>query len=148
MAEDVTETDDLPQEPEIPTVQFMIVSVGERRYALPSRDVQEIVQGEKIHELPFVPPYIEGLINFRGIPCTVVNPLAMVEKSARAVADGVFLVIKRTDDHFCLHITTADTLIDVPETEAENKTIVWNDSEILTLNTDIIEETLQKDLEC
>ncbi len=134
-------------EAEVPTEQFMVVTVQDRHYALPADCVQEIVLNEKVYALPFVPPYIEGLINSRGTLYTVLNPIALFERRPCALSGGQFLLVKRSDDRFCLHITNAETLVAVPETDARGKTILWQGKKIANIDCNTIEKTLQKDLE-
>ena len=56
---------------------YLIFSVGKESFAIKTLLVQEIMHSAKIHPLPFVPDYIEGVVNCHGVPFTVVNTLKM-----------------------------------------------------------------------
>lgn len=133
---------------EIPLVQVMAVDAGKFRYAIASASVQEIMTGEKIHPLPFVPRYIEGVLNCRGEAWTVLNPVLLIDGADEEIQGNQFLLIKRSDDRFCLHISTAETFFSVPETELAMENITFKSHKIRLISPDAIEERLLKDLEC
>jgi purine-binding chemotaxis protein CheW len=53
--------------------KFIFFRIGEVLYALPAEDVQEIMLNLPIHYLPFLPPYVRGLVNRLGEPVAVVD---------------------------------------------------------------------------
>ena len=63
------------QEVEKKTTVWLIFSIAGKKYAMRSADVLEIIRDVPIYKLPFMPAYIEGVINRRGDPFTVINPL-------------------------------------------------------------------------
>ncbi len=65
-----------------PSVKFLVVRVDRTRYALPADQVREIVVGATRHYIPFVPPYIRGLINRHGEPYAVFDLRVRFEKEA------------------------------------------------------------------
>jgi chemotaxis signal transduction protein len=65
-----------------PSVKFLVVRVDQTRYALPADQVREIVVGAARHYIPFVPPYIRGLINRHGEPYAVFDLRVRFEKEA------------------------------------------------------------------
>ena len=42
---------------------YLIFTIHNRLYAIKNTNVQEIMHSAKIHPLPFVPDYIEGMVN-------------------------------------------------------------------------------------
>jgi len=52
---------------------MLLFSVGEERYAIQSHHVVEIVPKVHLKEIPHVPPYIMGMLNFRGEPVPIVD---------------------------------------------------------------------------
>jgi len=42
---------------------YLIFSVQKTLYSIKTSNVQEIMHSAKIHPLPFVPEYIEGVVN-------------------------------------------------------------------------------------
>lgn len=71
-----------------------------------SADVLEIIRDVSVYRLPFMPPYIEGVLNRRGDPFTVVNPLALIGvENTTPPSEPLFLILKRVDDQLSLHIS-------------------------------------------
>ena len=56
---------------------YLIFSIHSKRYALKSTMIQEIMYDMRIHVIPFTPDYIEGVLNCRGVPYTVINVLKL-----------------------------------------------------------------------
>jgi len=63
----------LEETSEQPPSKLIFFRIGEASYALPAEDVQEIMLGLTIHYLPFLPPFVRGLINRLGEPVTVID---------------------------------------------------------------------------
>ena len=66
-----------PQADDTTVSSYLIFSIGKQRFAFKSSLIQEIMYGSKIHHLPFVPDYVEGVLNCRGNPYTVINSLKL-----------------------------------------------------------------------
>ena len=129
------------------TTTYLIFSVHSHRYALPSPLIQEIMQDVTVHFLPFVPSYIEGIINCHGKPYTVINHLAMFDiEDDTEISEQTFLVLKRSDDQFCLHVSNIDLFYEPEEDDVLENSIMYKNKEIEIFNADKIEETLRKDL--
>ncbi len=148
MADAAAEEDSSLQNEE-PCVNFMIVTALDVQYAVRSDLVQEIMSGAKVHSLPLVPPYIEGVLNCRGEAWTVLNPLCLFEDREKKPKEAHYLLFKYPSDRFCLHISTAETFFPVPETELEATPdkILYKKKKLRIINPDTIEEKLQSDLE-
>ena len=139
-------------------ITWLIFAILDRKYAIRSSAVDEIIHDVKIYKLPFLPSYVEGVMNRRGEPFTVLNPVAMIdEESNEKVDSSLFLVLKRTDDKLSLHIsdilffceTEGDDLHLIPNLDEERVimgTIDYNHEEIPVLNPDSFEILLRKDL--
>ncbi|MBO5607591.1 MAG: chemotaxis protein CheW [Treponema sp.] len=135
------------------TISFLIFSVNNHRLGIEISLVQEIVRDTKVHFLPFVPSYIEGLINYSGKPYTVVNPVVL-EKNPHGplieISSPTFLLFKREDDHFCLHISMVEIFYEVQKEDLEDEDwedeIEYRGEKIPLIKPDEIEELLKHDL--
>ena len=58
---------------------WLIFLISEKKYAVRSSDVVEIISDLPVYKLPFMPKYIEGVLNRRGDPFTVVNPNPIID---------------------------------------------------------------------
>lgn len=125
---------------------YLIFTIHKRLYAIKNTNVQEIMHSAKIHPLPFVPDYIEGMVNCRGLPYTVVNLLKIEKEENCEITEPTVLVFRRDDDQFALHISGIELFF---EPEAEDITaegIKYKSRIIPFFDIDAIENTLCQDL--
>lgn len=139
-------------------ITWLIFSMCGKKYAIKSCEVVEIIRDMTVYKLPFLPSYIEGVINRRGDPFTVLNPLAIIDADNKDTPEQpLFIILKRTDDQLSLHIsdillfheTEATDLHIIPNDEEDSfflGTIEYNREEIPALNPDSFEHLLRKDL--
>ena len=135
------------------TISFLIFSVNNKKLAIDISLVQEIVRDSKVHFLPFVPEYIEGIINYAGKPYTVVNPVVLNDDDDKTLVDvdnPTFLLFKRDDDQFCLHISMVEVFYEVLKEDLEDEDweneITYKGKQIPLLKPDKIEERWRRDL--
>ena len=140
-----------------PKTSWLIFSICGKKYAVRSCEVREIIRDLTIYKLPFLPSYIEGVINRRGDPFTVINPLPMIEgQNDSSPKEPLFLLLKRDDDQISLHISDILFFHDVEDSElhgiANNDddiflgTFDYKGEEIPALNTESFEVILRKDM--
>lgn len=55
-------------------VKFLLFRCGETEYAIASSLVREIVSQLPVYPVPFVPPWVRGLLNRHGEPFVVLDP--------------------------------------------------------------------------
>ena len=125
---------------------YLIFSIHDHRYALKSANIQEIMYGAKVHKLPFVPDYIEGLINCRGNPYTVINTLKMDKEENPEIKEKVFLLFKRDDDQFSIHISIIEVFFEPEEDAVHDDKVKYKTKFIPLFNSDRIEDTMCMDL--
>lgn len=93
--------------------KFLIFTVGEHLYALYADEVREIIGGNPVFYLPFVPAYVRGLINRHGDPHTVFDVHALLEQE-QTEADS-FLILKLEEDKVAILISEILEIVKVPE---------------------------------
>lgn len=127
---------------------YLIFSVHKQRYALKSNFIQEIMYDSKIHSIPFTPDYIEGVLNCRGTPYTVINILKMEreEEEDPEINEKVFLLFKRDDDQFCIHISNIEVFFEPEEEDIFKDKIKYKLKYIPLFDADKIEITMLRDL--
>ena len=128
------------------TETFLVFSVHQNQYAIKTALVQELVHSAKIHPLPFVPDYIEGVVNCHGVPYTVVNALKLDGETDREIEGGTVLVLKRDDDQFALHISNIEVFFEPEEDDIKPNGIRYKKQLIPFFDTDYIEAVLLRDL--
>ena len=125
---------------------YLIFSLKGHQYAFKSSLIQEIVYGAKIHTIPFTPDYIEGILNCRGNPFAVINVLKMDNEEDSDIEEKVFLLFKRDDDNFCIHISNIEVFFEPEEDDIYEDKVKYKFKFIPIFDADRIEETLCKDL--
>lgn len=139
-------------------VTWLIFSIAKKKYAVRSGDVLEIIRDVSVYKLPFMPSYIEGVLNRRGDPYAVINPQVLInEDDETPPQEPLFLILKRDDDQISIHISDIllfaeleeGNLNQIPEKNDEEfflGTISYGGEEIPVLNTNAFEILIRKDL--
>lgn len=65
--------DSMVQKAEKKILTWLVFTAGEETYAIDSSEVREIVRNNEIYPIPFVPPYVKGVLNCYGDPFAVVD---------------------------------------------------------------------------
>lgn len=73
-------------------LKYIVFRIGDKPYALPAEDVQEIMLDMTIHYLPFLPDFIRGLVNRLGEPYTLVDLQSLFTR--HPLEGRVFLILK------------------------------------------------------
>ncbi len=146
------------QEAEKTTTIWLIFSIVQKKYAMRSADVLEIVRDVAVYKLPFMPAYIEGVINRRGDPFTVINPLSVFGASeTKPPEEPLFLILKRDDDQLSVHISDILQFTEMAESDLNlipNNgeegfflgTLSYGHEEVPVINPNAFELLIRKDL--
>ena len=137
---------------------WLFFSIGERKYAVRSSDVLEIIRDVAVYRLPFMPAYSEGVLNRRGDPFTVINPRSLIGDTVTTPPEEpLFLILKRDDDQLSLHISDILFFADMEEGDlnlipGSNEegyflgTLGYGGEEVPALNPNAFELLIRKDL--
>ncbi|MBR1722819.1 MAG: chemotaxis protein CheW [Treponema sp.] len=139
-------------------VTWLIFSIVGKKYAVRSSDVLEIIRDVAVYKLPFMPSYIEGVLNRRGDPFTVINPRVLIsDDDTTPPEEPLFLIFKRDDDQISLHISDILFFTEmedgdmnlIPGNNEEGYflgTLGYSGEEIPALNPNAFELLIRKDL--
>jgi len=125
---------------------YLIFSVGKKFFSIQTLLVKEILHSAKIHPLPFVPDYIEGVVNCHGTPFTVVNPLKILDSEEKEIEGGTVLLFKREDDNFAIHISNIEVFFEVEEQDILDDGIRYKRNVIPFFDANSVEERMINDL--
>ena len=75
---------------------------GKNLYAIPAENVREILRDATVFPLPFVPSYINGVLNRYGDPYVVIDSAVMEGKEAQ---QSFLFIVLNDESHTCLRIT-------------------------------------------
>jgi len=99
--------------PKAATEKYLIFTVREKRYALPSKIIGEVAALEKIFPLPIVPDYIRGIINRYSVPYALIDLSFLLQRTASEA--GKIIVLKEEIDKLALLIDDVTDIADVSE---------------------------------
>ena len=92
--------------------KFLIFTVREKRYALPSKFINEVAALEKIFPLPLVPGYVRGIINRYSVPYALIDICFLLMKNASNAAKVI--VLKEEVDKLAFLINDVTDIADLP----------------------------------
>ena len=137
---------------------WLIFLISDKKYAIKSSDVLEIISDLSVYKLPFLPEYVEGVLNRRGEPYTVINPNPIFDEdpSAPPPEKQLYMVFKRDDDQLSLHISDILLFTKIEDTELKLipdateesfflGTVTYDGDEIPVLNPNAFEVLIRKD---
>lgn len=107
--------DEGPAEAQVATVGYLVFLVEGRHYALPTELVREILIDSPVYFVPFVPPYVRGLINRHGEPYTSFD-LSMF-MSQQPSEGATHLILNAGNDQVAFLITDVEEILKVPVTD-------------------------------
>jgi purine-binding chemotaxis protein CheW len=126
--------------------KFLVFTVGDKKYALPSQLISEVAALEKVFPLPLVPEYVRGIINRYSVPYALIDISFLLLNSvsnARKV-----IVLKEEVDKLAFLIDDVTDIADLPpekllkieqeendSSAAVNAFFEWNGSHVLCLET-------------
>lgn len=137
--------------------KFVVAGLVGATYAIPAASVREIVIDASVHYVPFVPPYIKGLVNRHGEPYTAVDLNVLLRKEA-AEGEQTLLVLNGNDDRLALLVSSVHEIVKVDEekifpiTEKENEigflagSVRLNESDVFIVSIEGIKRRMEEDL--
>lgn len=139
---------------EVEKAVWLIFTIGKKLYALPSNDVKEILRDSSVYPLPFVPPYINGVLNRYGDPYAVIDPAVVINEEPQKTS--LFLVLN-SQNNTCFRITDVkefytapvDELTKFSETEMSaffEGTITYSNENVLVMKSAAFLEKAGNDL--
>lgn len=79
------------------TTQYIVVSLGNERYGIDIRYIDNIVRMQRITRVPKMPPYLIGIINLRGEVLPVVSLRLKMGLEADTYVKSTRIIILRTE---------------------------------------------------
>jgi len=138
--------------------KFLIFTVGDERFALPSGIIGEVAVLEKVFPLPLVPDYVRGMINRYSIPYALVDISLFLKRNASNAAKVI--VLKEEIEKIAFLI---DDVVDIADLEASklmkieqeaddfdssiNACFECKETNVLCLDTDELIGRIKKDFD-
>ncbi|MDR3114339.1 MAG: chemotaxis protein CheW [Treponema sp.] len=140
------------------TEKFLIFTIQERLYTLPSRMINEVTVYDKVYPLPLLPEYVKGIVNRYSVPYALIDLGLFMLKTPSALSKVV--VLKEGVDKVAFMIDDVVDIVDVPlehilkveqGTENQDATVVieasfeWHQMDVFLLSIREIINQIKKD---
>ena len=138
--------------------KYLIFSIQDKRYALPSKMISEVAVLEKVFPLPLVPDYVRGIINRYSVPYALIDISFLISRD-ESKAEKV-VVLKQEVDKLALLIDDVTDIADLSpdklmKTEADQSAITgsisaffeWKGSPVFCLDTGELINRIKQDFE-
>jgi len=127
---------------------------GKNLYAIPADSVKEILRDATVFPLPFVPPYVNGVLNRYGDPYVVIDSAVLEGKEAQ---QSMLFIVLNDESHTCLRITDVRDFFTASEKDVVHfteedlsdyyeGTLKVNDQEVFVLKVQAIIEKVGKEI--
>ena len=92
--------------------KYLIFTVREKQYALPSKIISEVASLEKVFPLPLVPDYVRGIINRYSVPYALIDIRFLLLRESSSA--GKVIVLKEDVDKLAFLIDDVTDIADLP----------------------------------
>jgi len=136
--------------------KYLVFTVREKQYALPSRIISEVAALEKIFPLPLVPDYVRGIINRYSVPYALIDICYLLVKEKSSA--GKVIVLKEEVDKLAFLIDDVTDIADLPPeklmkieqednalTGSVNAFFEWNGNQVFCLETTEVISRIKRD---
>lgn len=136
-------------------VNFLLFKMKDDVYAMESTLSREILRDLPVYSLPFVPPYVNGVLNRHGEPYTVIDPLLLLGKDSQD--ENLFIVCQIPDEQLCLRVSDVIEFCEIEQKKINNfkntdsisffkSSFLWKEKEIPVINIFTFLEKIKNDL--
>ncbi|MCL2478897.1 MAG: chemotaxis protein CheW [Treponema sp.] len=98
--------------------KYLIFTIRDKQYALPSKIISEVAALDRIFPLPLLPDYVRGLINRYSIPYALIDICCLFFKEASGA--GKLIVLKEEVDNIAFLIDDVTDIADLPPDKLMN----------------------------
>ena len=133
--------------------KYLIFTIREKRYALPSKIINEVAALEKVFPLPLVPDYVRGIINRYSVPYALVDISFLLFKESSPA--GKVIVLKEEIDKLAFLIDDVADIADIPpdklfeidqeETNTISGFFEWKETQVFCLEIENLLKTIKED---
>lgn len=134
---------------------FLLFSINLKKYAVSSNLVRELLREVDVFPLPFVPSYVDGVLNRYGDPYVVIDPALLFNSEKQN--NSLFLVFN-DENKISIRISDVYDFYTIPVSEinrfTEEKseqffegTFKYQSEDVLIIKKDAIVERVEKDFE-
>jgi len=138
--------------------KFLVFTIRDERYALPSGIIGEVAVLEKVFPLPLVPDYVRGMINRYSIPYALIDISRFLQKDSSDASKVI--VLKEEVEKVAFLIDDVIDIADLPSSDllkiekdandfdsSINACFEWKKNNVLCLDTEEVIGRIRKDFD-
>lgn len=96
--------------------RYVVFQVSEGQYAVPIKDISQIVRYENVTEVPTAPPFVDGVINVGGEVIPVVNLRSRFSLPGIEIArKNRVIIVRKEERSFGLLVDEVREMVDLDE---------------------------------
>ncbi len=100
--------------------KYLNFRIGDESYGISIRFVREIIELQKISEVPDMPNYVKGVINLRGKVIPVIDIRLRYKIAAREYDDRTcIIVVEVNNSAIGFIVDTVEDVLEIPENQVE-----------------------------
>ncbi|HUX13809.1 MAG TPA: chemotaxis protein CheW [Spirochaetia bacterium] len=100
--------------------KYLFFRIGKESYGIGIQFIIEIIELQKISEVPDMPRYVKGVINLRGKVIPIIDLRLRFDLEAREYDDRTCIVVTEIDRILIgFVVDTVEEVIEIPETQIE-----------------------------
>ena len=133
--------------------KYLVFTIREKRYALPSKIINEVAALEKVFPLPLVPDYVRGIINRYSVPYALVDISFLLFRDSSPA--GKVIVLKEEVDKLAFLIDDVTDIADIPSDKllkidqedagAISGFFEWKETQVFCLEVEELLKTIRED---
>jgi purine-binding chemotaxis protein CheW len=122
--------------------QYLVVYVGEERYATPLEQVREVVDAKPCLPVPNALPYVEGIVDLRGQILSVLDLSRLVTGAPAKTPCRVTLVVELDEGMVGLNVEDLFGVVPLTQSQIMLEATQSGESRLVTIGVAKIEEQL------
>jgi purine-binding chemotaxis protein CheW len=96
------------------TEKYLIFTIQDKRYALPSKLINEVAAFEKVFPLPLLPDYVRGIINRYSVPYALIDiGFLLLKNPSGGGFSSKVIVLKEEVDKLAFLIDDVSDIADI-----------------------------------
>ncbi|MFO7966064.1 MAG: chemotaxis protein CheW [Archaeoglobaceae archaeon] len=95
--------------------------LGNEYFAIPVEEVKEVVKMQNITRTPNSPPHVEGIIDLRGIVCTIIDPKKLLSVNGEEGQEDRIIVLDIEDSNVGIKVDEVSSVTDFSNREVDTK---------------------------
>lgn len=111
-------------------IEVLVFTLSDEKYAINTSFIEEVTIIKDLTEIPFVPPFIKGVINIRGHIYSIIDLTVLfnLKKSDESLNKAKTIIIKNEEMEFGIYTDSLEGVIKVSKSDIKDSPLGVSDS--------------------